>query len=64
MWFKAYEDYPIDKPLIKYPVEPGFGIIGCEMNEFNGWGSNFHIYKRKKSLLERLITYFSKSEKK
>ena len=39
MWPKNYKDYPLDKKLIKYEVEPGNGIIGCEMHELNGWGS-------------------------
>lgn len=43
MWPKKYLDYPIDKPLIKQRVEPGKGIIGCEMHELNGWGASYHI---------------------
>jgi hypothetical protein len=39
MWWKEYRDYPLDKPLIKYQVQPGKGIIGCEMHEINGWGN-------------------------
>ncbi len=37
MWFKAFRDYPVDSPLRKETVEPGKGIIGCEMHEVNGW---------------------------
>jgi hypothetical protein len=47
MWFKEYRDYPIDRPLIKYPVEPGKGIIGCEMHEINGWGNDLHVPRSK-----------------
>lgn len=43
MWPKAYKDYPEDKPLFHYPVEPGRGIIGCEMHELNGWGNTLHV---------------------
>ncbi len=38
-----YFDYKVDQPLIKFPVEPGRGIIGCEMHEINGWGNTLHI---------------------
>lgn len=56
MWFKQYRDYPIDRPLIKERVEPGHGIIGCQMHEINGWGSNFHrVKQRKQSLWAKLV---------
>ncbi|MBA3722779.1 MAG: hypothetical protein H0W88_10320 [Parachlamydiaceae bacterium] len=42
MWFKEYRDYETDKPLIKDQVEPGKGIIGCEMHDLNGWGNTIH----------------------
>lgn len=48
MWPKSYRDYKKDEPLIKYQVEPGHGIIGCEMHDLNGWGDNFHIPRKKK----------------
>jgi hypothetical protein len=38
MWPKFYRDYEIDKPVIKYQVQPGRGIVGCEMHDLNGWG--------------------------
>ena len=44
MWPKNYKDYPVDTPLVHYPVEPGKGIIGCEMHEINGWGEDWHRY--------------------
>ncbi|HEY4832091.1 MAG TPA: hypothetical protein VIH61_05965 [Waddliaceae bacterium] len=47
MWPKFYKDYPVDSPLIKYPIEPGKGIIGCEMHELNGWGELYHVKKHK-----------------
>jgi hypothetical protein len=47
MWPKSYRDYETDKSLIKYQVEPGHGIIGCEMHELNGWGNTLHIPKGK-----------------
>lgn len=48
MWPKSYKDYLKDKELIKNPVEPGKGIIGCEMHEFNGWGISYHKPKKTK----------------
>lgn len=48
MWPKAYRDYKTDEPLIKERVEPGKGIIGCEMHDLNGWGLSLHIPKKKK----------------
>jgi hypothetical protein len=48
MWFKHYRDYPIDRPLIKEQVEPNHGIVGCEMHDLNGWGSELHRLKPRK----------------
>lgn len=48
MWFRKYRDYPIDRPLIKERVETGKGIVGCEMHELNGWGSQFHQHVPRK----------------
>lgn len=58
MWPKEYKDYEVDKPLIKYEVSPGHGIIGCEMHELNGWGNTIHIpvKKRKKGMLPLLLS--------
>jgi hypothetical protein len=42
MWPKSYKDYPVDKPLVKETVEPGKGIVGCEMHDLNGWGNSLH----------------------
>lgn len=58
MWFREYRDYPIDTPIIKEPVEPGKGIIGCQMHEINGWGNtiDFSPQKKRKS---RIGTFFS-----
>lgn len=60
MWFKEYRDYKTDAPLIKEQVEPGHGIIGCEMHDLNGWGNEIHQPRKKKrgflsSLLLRLF---------
>lgn len=64
MWFKEYHDYPIDRPLIKYPVESGRGIIGCEMHEINGWGSDLHVMpeRHKQGLLRRFFSLFSRKK--
>lgn len=43
MWPKFYRDYQLDRPLVKYQVEPSHGIIGCEMHDLNGWGNSLHI---------------------
>ena len=62
MWFKEYADYPIDHSLIKEKVEPGRGIIGCEMHDLNGWGTTWHYNKpSKKGLWRQLISIFFKS---
>lgn len=64
MWFKHYRDYPIDKPLIKEQVEPGHGIIGCEMHDLNGWGTQHHIPRRhwKKRWLPAFLSDFLKKK--
>lgn len=55
MWPKSYKDYPKDKELIKYQVEPGSGITGCEMHEFNGWGLSYQEPKKKNGFIRRLF---------
>lgn len=55
MWFKQYKDYPIDTSLIHERVEPGKGIVGCEMHEPNGWGESYTLPKRKKGGLIRKL---------
>ncbi|MGK5593908.1 MAG: hypothetical protein ACSNEK_00940 [Parachlamydiaceae bacterium] len=64
MWYREFKDYPPDTPLKKAQVEPGHGIIGCEMHEMNGWGLSFHQPKKKKrrGLIATLVSsFFSKS---
>lgn len=57
MWPKRYKDYPVDKPMVQQTVEPGKGIMGCEMHEINGWGNEIHHpKKRKPGLITRLLT--------
>ena len=59
MWPKSYKDYPKDKALKKERVEPGKGIIGCEMHEVNGWGNSMHQPRpRKKGLVSQLLEKF------
>lgn len=61
MWFKEYRDYPIDRPLIKEQVEPGRGIIGCEMHDLNGWGTHLHQFKpRKRGIFARMLAHLFK----
>lgn len=63
MWPKYYRDYPPDKPLIKEQVQPGDGIIGCEMHEINGWGNTHHVKKKKKGFISRfLIKLFKRGD--
>jgi hypothetical protein len=64
MWFRIYHDYPPDRPLIKYTVEPGKGIIGCEMHELNGWGTERHKPRkaRKKGFWTTLLSLFEKRD--
>lgn len=64
MWPKSYKDYPKDKELIQYQVEPGKGICGCEMHEFNGWGLSYHKKKkRKKGVIENFLESVSRKFK-
>jgi hypothetical protein len=42
MWARKYKDYPQDSLLVKEPVEPGKGIVGCEMHGYFGWGEVYH----------------------
>lgn len=41
MWWKEYEDVRPDDPLVQERVEPGNGIVGCEMHGFYGWGERY-----------------------
>lgn len=43
MWWKEYADVRPDDPLVKEPVEPGKGIVGCEMHGFYGWGERYSL---------------------
>jgi hypothetical protein len=65
MWPKSYKDYPVDQPLIQNPLEPGKGIIGCEMDELNGWGDHIHFRarKKKKGIFTRLMNFFKRKKK-
>lgn len=66
MWPKKYKNYPKDEPLIKEQVEPGEGIIGCEMHDLNGWGNTLHIPKRRKRgvIASLMVAFFGKNERK
>jgi hypothetical protein len=64
MWHKEYRDYKLDESLIKSPVEPSRGIIGCEMHDLNGWGTSLHIpKKKKKGFIASFVTYLFGSSK-
>lgn len=62
MWFKEYRDYPTDRPLVKEPVSPGHGIIGCEMHDLNGWGTEHHdvIWSWKARKKGRISTFLAR----
>lgn len=68
MWEKEYRDYPTDTPLKKQKVEPGRGIVGCEMHDLEGWGNTLHIPKKPKkkgfvrTILGSIGKLFNKSE--
>lgn len=70
MWPKAYRDYKTDEPLVKHQLQPGRGIIGCEMHDLNGWGDTLHIpIKKKKSgffqtMIQAIFGKFNKKNKK
>ncbi len=57
MWDKDYKDYPKDTPLVHAQVEPGKGIVGCEMHDLNGWGNTLHKppKPKRKGLLKQLF---------
>ena len=57
MWSKSYQDYKVDKALIKYRVESGKGIVGCEMHEYNGWNTTALPPKQEGSVCSRLPYY-------
>jgi hypothetical protein len=42
MWFSDYQDVPNDGEFKKEKVEPGKGIIGCEMHERCGYQLDLH----------------------
>jgi len=64
MWFREYQDYPIDSTLKQERVESGKGIVGCEMHERNGWQDHIHTYRpRKKGLISRLLDYWFGQER-
>lgn len=62
MWPKSYRDYKKDESLVKYSVEPSRGIIGCEMHDLNGWGTSYHVRRKKaRGLIATLLNnLFSK----
>jgi hypothetical protein len=55
MWPKNYKDYKEDAPLVQQKLEPGKGIVGCEMHDLNGWGDSLHVKKRKQGAFSRFI---------
>jgi hypothetical protein len=64
MWEKEYRSIPNDSPLLKEPVEPGKGIIGCQMHEVAGWGDSYHLSQEKpRGLKAAFLSFFgSKNE--
>ena len=61
MWDYHYKKQPKDKTLNHKQVEPGKGVIGCEMHEINGWGESYHKDNAKTSgILQSLAALFFK----
>ena len=63
MWPKKYRDYPEDEALVRQQVEPGRGIVGCEMHDVNGWQQTLHRAKKRKNLLTKLLSYLFNTER-
>jgi len=59
VWWQEYKDYRYDKPLKRHKVETGKGIVGCEMNDRNGYGVTMHRSTETKQpgLLTHLFTW-------
>lgn len=58
MWPKNYKDYPVDTPLKKEQLKPGKGLVGAEMHDLNGWGTEIHCYLPKpKGRIRRFFDY-------
>lgn len=55
MWWIEYEDYKPDRPLIKDEVGPLQGIVGCEMHDLNGWGGDYHVYRKPRGQFRHMI---------
>lgn len=64
MWHKEYRDYKTDQTMVKQQVEPGRGIVGCEMHEINGWGNTLqHSLKKPHGFFASWLIYlFGKEE--
>ncbi|MCC5831548.1 MAG: hypothetical protein JJU12_00695 [Chlamydiales bacterium] len=61
VWRNNYKDYKPDEAWIKEQVEPGRGIVGCEMHEHYGWGISTHRPKQKKAgLLSTILNLLFK----
>lgn len=58
MWSSEYQDYPTDSPIKKEKVEPGKGIIGCEMHEVCGYQETLHqLPRERKGIVALLLSY-------
>ncbi|NGX60551.1 MAG: hypothetical protein K940chlam9_00011 [Chlamydiae bacterium] len=63
MWKNTYKDYPPDSPYVEEQVEPGRGIVGCEMHERNGWGESHHLPPPpKEGVIKTLLNFFFKEK--
>jgi hypothetical protein len=58
MWKNTYKDYKPNEQWVQQTVEPGKGVIGCEMHELNGWGEKQHTPRTKKKGVLRLFLRF------
>lgn len=58
MWWKEYEDMRPDDPLLQAQVEPGEGIVGCEMHGLYGWGERYSLPSHYTAPLKRRGLFF------
>jgi hypothetical protein len=64
MWKNTYKDYKPDSAWTKERVEAGKGIVGCEMQELNGWGHPFQMQQpQKKGFLRTLLIFLFKNSR-
>jgi len=56
MYRYRYRDYKLDRKLKDNQVEPGEGIVGCEMHDVNGWNERWLPPKRARGFLSAFFS--------